>query len=48
MARQNDSFTLIARRMHKAPAHAPRPDDMPSIEDILRNIDITIARRRAA
>ncbi|WBO22640.1 hypothetical protein [Sphingomonas abietis] len=48
MARQTDSFTVIARRMRKAPTHAPAAHDMPSIEDMLRNIDVTIARRRAA
>jgi hypothetical protein len=48
MAGHHDSFTLIARRMRKAAAQAPSPDEALSIEDMLRNIDVTIARRRAA
>jgi hypothetical protein len=48
MAGHHDSFTLIARRMRKAATPSPKPDDALSIEDMLRNIDMTIAQRRAA
>jgi hypothetical protein len=47
MAARTDSFTLIGRRMRKA-APAPLIEDLPSIAEVLRRVDLAIAERKAA
>ena len=47
MAARTDSFTLIGRRMRKG-APAPMVDELPSIAEVLRRVDLAIAERRAA
>jgi len=47
MAARTDSFTLIGRRMRKA-APVSVVEEMPSIAEVLRRIDLAIARKQAA
>jgi hypothetical protein len=47
MAARTDSFTLIGRRMRKA-APTPLIEDLPSIAEVLRRVDLAIAERKAA
>jgi hypothetical protein len=47
MAARTDSFTLIGRRMRRA-SPAPMIEEMPSIAEVLRRIDLALAERRAA
>lgn len=47
MAARTDSFTLIGRRMRKG-TPTPMIDELPSIAEVLRRVDLAIAERRAA
>ena len=48
MAARTDSFTLIGRRMRKGAQPASAHEDLPSIAEALRRVDLAIAERRAA
>ena len=47
MAARTDSFTLIGRRMRKG-TPLPAGEEMPSIAEVLRRVDLAIAQRKAA
>lgn len=47
MAARIDSFTLVGRRMRKD-APLPKTEEMPSIAEVLRRVDLAIAERKAA
>jgi hypothetical protein len=47
MAARIDSFTLIGRRMRKG-AQPSAIEELPSIAEVLRRIDLAIAERKAA
>ena len=47
MAARTDSFTLIGRRMRKG-APVSVVEEMPSIAEVLRRIDLALAQRAAA
>lgn len=47
MAARTDSFILIGRRLRKS-ALAPMIEEMPSIAEVLRRIDLALAQKQAA
>ncbi|MBA2935432.1 hypothetical protein HZF05_15200 [Sphingomonas sp. CGMCC 1.13654] len=47
MAARTDSFALIGRRMRKG-APVSVVEDLPSIAEVLRRVDLAIAERKAA